>query len=672
VGVILAFGKSQERGEVRNQLNNLTRPERNRYFRLAVESAPSAMVMVNHEGRIVLVNSSAEKLFGYESRELLGQPVEILLPESSRRGHPGFREDLLAQPQARPMGAGRALHAQRKNGEQFLVEIGLNPIETKNGTWVLSSIVDISDRQRAEAKLRESEERFRNMADTAPVMIWVSGPDKLRTFFNKTWLEFTGCAIAQELGNGWTKSVHPDDVDRCIATYSASFDARVRFRMEYRLRRADGEYRCVLDDGAPRFTSGGIFAGYIGCCIDIGEVKRMQEEALASQKLESVGQLARGIAHDFNNLLGGILACADLALASRAEGLPWEEELLRIRTSAIRGGEIVRQLMTYGGEESPAFETIDLSLLVNEMLQLLKVSISKNAILETELGEHLPALQANPAQIRQVVMNLVTNASEAIGTRDGVIRVTTERVSAGQDARGTGEPNLPAGDYVKLEVSDTGSGMTPEVRTKIFDPFFTTKSAGRGLGLAAVQGIVRSHFGAINVVSSLGQGTRFEVLLPCIDQPMALIPDTVPKVSAGEVARVTGTILVVEDEDTLRLVVSKTLRKSGISVIEAIDGRTAVNLFRANAPDIAVVLLDMTLPGMSGPEVYAELRRIRPEVKVILTTAFSQQTALTAFEGQQAWAYIRKPYQIDHLVSLILDVWPKTEERSHYVWSQGS
>ena len=317
------------------------------------------------------------------------------------------------------------------------------------------------------------------------------------------------------------------------------------------------------------------------------------------------------------------------------------------------GGEIVRQLMTYGGEGDPAFEQVDVLSLINEMLQLLRVSISKRVVLDTDLGQGLPAVEASSSQIRQVVMNLVTNASEAIGERYGTIRIATSRVTIGADAGVKGAANLRPGDYLKVVIADTGSGMTPEVQSKIFDPFFTTKRTGRGLGLAAVQGIVRSHNGAIHVVSSVGQGTTFEVLLPCTNKAVELSPDIVKRPSSSEMRSVSGTVLVVEDEDTLRFAVSKMLRMKGYFVIEAIDGRAAVELFQANAPDIDVVLLDLTLPMMGGPEVFAEVRRIRPDVAVILTSAYGEEATLSAFGGQHAWAFIRKPYQINEVTKLI-------------------
>jgi PAS domain S-box-containing protein len=369
-----------------------------------------------------------------------------------------------------------------------------------------------AERRRAEAGLQESEERFRTMADAAPVMIWASGTDKLCSFFNKGWMEFTGRQITEELGNGWASGVHPDDLERCYATYCYSFDARRTFEMEYRLRRADGEYRWVLDKGVPRFAPGGTFAGYVGCCTDVTDVKRAQEQSLARQKLESMGLMASGIAHDFGNLLGSILASADF-IVERDHTLSYQEELQTINTAAIRGAELVRELMIYAGHQSPEFEAVDLATLVNEMLHLFRVVISKPATLKMDLGEHLPPVRANPTQLRQVVMNLITNASDAIGNRPGEVHVSAQLVHIVD-----GAVPVPEGDYLRLRVRDTGVGMTREVQAKMFDPFFSTKQAGRGLGLAVVQGIVRGHGGAITVASDVGKGTTFEVLLPCTNQ----------------------------------------------------------------------------------------------------------------------------------------------------------
>jgi PAS domain S-box-containing protein len=289
-------------------------------FRLVVEAATSGMVMSDRNGKILLVNSRTEKLFGYEREELLGQSIEILAAESSRDLFLGLHKEFHVQPLAGVMGFAREVNARRKDGTQFPVEIGLTPIE--EGISMLISILDITERKRAEAELRESEERFRNMADTAPVLIWVAGPDKLCTFFNKVWLEFTGRTMEQELGQGWAQGVHRDDLDRCIATYSASFDARRRFRMEYRLRRADGEYRWILDDGAPRFTSEGIFAGYIGSCVDITERRLAEEErqkfvSLADRSLEFVAMSDLDFRPFYVNIAGMRLVGLDNLEAAR-------------------------------------------------------------------------------------------------------------------------------------------------------------------------------------------------------------------------------------------------------------------------------------------------------------------------------------------------------------------
>jgi two-component system cell cycle sensor histidine kinase/response regulator CckA len=531
---------------------------------------------------------------------------------------------------------------------EFLTE------ELQLAQTIATHVAFAAERHLAEAALRESEERFRRVFEEGPLGLGLVGKDYHFIKVNSALCQMVEYSEAELLQKSFVDITHPDDLQADVELAQQLFRSEKPFyKLQKRYVKKNGEIIWInLTGSLIRDKEGEPLYG-LAMIEDITEVKRAQEEALARQKLESVGVLAGGIAHDFNNLLGGIMASAELALTECAEGSAVEEELQRIKTTSIRGAEIVRELMIYGGEESPILELVDISAMVNEMLQLLKVSISKHTILKIELGQDLPPAYANPAQIRQVVMNLVTNASEAIGEQSGEIRVTSGKVKLGPESLALGGVDLAAGDYLRLEVFDTGGGMTPEVQARIFDPFFTTKRAGRGLGLAAVQGIIRSHGGTISIKSAPGQGSRFEILLPCVDQVMQEVRDITVTPSAKEPGTIFRTVLVVEDEETLRLAVSKMLRKAGFSVIEAGDGTTAANLFRANKRKIDVVLLDMTLPGMSGREVLEELRTIQPGVKVILTTAFSQASALSSIGEQHLWGFVRKPYKLSELTSLL-------------------
>src|SRR5262249_32748643 len=290
----------------------------------------------------------------------------------------------------------------------------------------------------------------------------------------------------------------------------------------------------------------------------------------------------------------------------------------------------------------------DLSNIVEQMLALLKVSVSKHAVIIADLAQNLPAIAGSPAQLRQIVMNLITNASDAIGDRDGVIRVITRRGPlVGESASVT--ESSPEGDYLTLEVSDTGSGMSPETQSRVFDPFYTTKSAGHGLGLAVVSGIVRGLGGAIRIKSEPGKGSTFQVLLPCAEAPGTV---TIYPVSVGDLAspsRDAG-VLAVEDEDPLRQAIVRMLRKRGFEVLEASNGSAAIDLLRANAIKIDVILLDMTIPGASSREVVAEAAQTRPEARVVLTSAYSEEILTPAIAGSQICGFIRKPFQFEELV----------------------
>ncbi len=312
--------------------------------------------------------------------------------------------------------------------------------------------------------------------------------------------------------------------------------------------------------------------------------------------------------------------------------------------------------MTYAGQDQVRLvEPLDLSQLVEEMLELLKVSVSKQVSLKIDLDRNLPCVLGNAPQIRQVVMNLVINASEAIAEQAGVISVSTSRVQRGQGAIANNAASLPDAEYVLLKVSDTGRGMTEQTKAKIFDPFFTTKFAGRGLGLAVVQGIVRDHNGAVDVISGPGQGATFQILLPCTNEAFERKNVTDPSKSQQSRSG-KGKILVVEDEEVLRLATSKALRRKGFSVLEARDGSVAMDLVHRDQVQLDVILLDVTLPGTSSREVFIEALRARPNVKVILSSAYDKKTVDATFTGLRIDHFIRKPFQLHELVAVLQDV----------------
>lgn len=516
---------------------------------------------------------------------------------------------------------------------------------------------DVIERARAEAVLSENEHRLASIYDTVRDVIFhvAVEPDERFRFVtvNTAFLRVTGLRREDVIGKCVDEVIPEPSLTFVLRNYCQAIERRTTVIWEetsdYPSGRLTGEVSVT-----PVYDNAGDCSHLVGSVHDITErkqaeaaLRRAQEESFARQKLESVGTLANGIAHDFNNILGGVMAQAELALGELAAGLRPEEELMTIRDGAMRGSEIVRQLMFYAGKDSGARALVDVSQIAKEMLELLKVSISKHAALETDLAVGLRAVWINAAQIRQIVMNLVTNASEALGEQDGVIRVTTRCVRAGQ-ASSAPFPDSVKSAFVQLEVSDTGCGLPPETRERIFDPFFTTKSAGRGLGLAVVSGIVRGVGGHIHVASEPGNGTTFQILLPCAETEAEPMSDhLVGEEEAGSLSQ-ECTVLVVEDEVPLRQAVVKKLRNTGFQVLEAHDGFAAIDLLRVK--DVDVLLLDLSIPGTSSAQVVAEATQARSDIRIILTSAYSQEMALTPLDGSRVCGFIRKPFQLRDLV----------------------
>jgi PAS domain S-box-containing protein len=445
---------------------------------------------------------------------------------------------------------------------------------------------------------------------------------------------------------------HPDDLRTDVELAERLFRGEIpSYRIQKRYIKKNDEILWMnLTASVLRDLEGRPLYG-LGMVEDITEIKRTQEESLARQKLESLGTLAGGIAHDFNNLLGAVGAQAELALHELDAGSSCKEQLNSIHQVAIRGSEIVRQLMIYAGKEPDNIELANLSAIVEEMLPLLKVSLSKHALMRADLSRDLLPIRAGAAQLRQIVMNLITNASDAIGDRDGTIRVITRRVSLLKEPAAV--PGLlPEGGYAALEVSDTGCGMSPEIQNRVFDPFFSTKSAGRGLGLAVVSRIVRDLGGAIRLTSDLGKGTTVEVLLPITETPSAT-SGYGPLTSTEPIPPRQASVLVVEDEHILRDGIVKMLRKRGFDVLEAADGFAAIDMLRGKVRNIDVLLLDLTIPGASSRQVLAEAIHIREDIRVVLTSAYAEEMVMDATGVPQIRAFIRKPFLMADLVKVL-------------------
>ncbi|MFT7485646.1 MAG: two-component system cell cycle sensor histidine kinase/response regulator CckA, partial [Candidatus Paceibacteria bacterium] len=427
---------------------------------------------------------------------------------------------------------------------------------------------------------------------------------------------------------------------------------------EYRMRAADGRIVWIRDH-VRVISEDGIPARLHGVMIDITPVKQAEESRLAlekkiqsAQRMESLAVLAGGIAHDFNNLLVGILGNAGLILEDLPPESPILDRVRGIEKAAVRAAELTHQMLAYSGKGRFLTEFICLNRLIEETAYLLQASISKKAVLKYDLLDALPSVEADPTQLRQVAMNLLTNASDAIGSKSGLIVIRTGLVEADAQylAGSYVDDSISAGQYVFLEISDTGCGIDEKTLSMIFDPFFSTKSEGRGLGLAATLGIIRGHSGTLKVNSEPGKGTTFKILLPVsktdLVEPSQRTPPQLEFTRGGKA-------LVMDDDETVCSVLKGCLELMGFDVFGASDGLQGTNIFRANPKDYRVVFLDLTMPHMNGEETFRVLRALDPECKVVLMSGYSGQDATSRFVGKGLAGFLQKPFKHQDVVEVL-------------------
>ena len=541
----------------------------------------------------------------------------------------------------------------------LFIDVAMFPILDAEGQLehVVCQWLDMTDRRRAEEQL-QAEQAFSNaIIQSMPGLFYVFRADTgLIMRHNGNLREVTGYS-AEELE---TMTALDFVVDRELCA------ARVQEVFEKGWSSMENGLLTKSGDQIPHYFTGAKFeangkAYLVGMAVDITDRKRAEEEVLQlerqiqqAQKLESLGVLAGGIAHDFNNLLMAILGNAELALTYISPVSPARDNIDEISKASQRAAELAKQMLAYSGKGRFVVQALDLSELVEEMAHMLEVSVSKKAVLRYELANGLPAVEADASQIRQVVMNLISNASDAIGDRNGVISIATGLMDVDRSYLQETyiDEELPEGPYVTLEVADTGCGMDAETQGKLFDPFFTTKFTGRGLGMAAVLGIVRGHEGAIKAYSELGRGTTMKILLPAVGPPAVGHGNS----AKGSLWQGSGTVLLADDEESVRVVGKAMLERLGMEVVLASDGVEAVKIYREQTDAIDCVILDLTMPHMDGEEAYRELRRIRNNVRIIMSSGYNQQEVTQRFVGKGLGGFIQKPYTLHALAVALRNV----------------
>jgi two-component system, cell cycle sensor histidine kinase and response regulator CckA len=631
--------------------------ERERLLQTIIDAVPHRMFIKDRQRRYILVNRALAQAVGRPPQEMIGRTVHELsyfTPEllrvidaaDERVLNDGLATETVEERVTDPDGPPQVFHVLKI------------PVTAESGAVIAAAGIsqDITNRKRSEEALRASQRLLQTLVDTLPMYVSVKDRNLRYTLVNRLVRESQDPGSGDPVNRTFDEVGHHSDERRAWVRQA---DRRV---LETGQAQRIGELRTSRRQGVeswervvklPLRNEAGEIAGIITVGEDITELKRAETERLRlerhfqhAQKLESLGVLAGGIAHDFNNLLTGILGNAELALVQLDPGHPASAPIADVRTASLRAAALVRQMLDYAGKGRRSTGLFRIDDCVQEMVHLLRASIPSTIDVAFDLAPGLPSIEGDAAQIQQVAMNLITNAAEAIGSGPGTVTVATgvETLTPDTQAHWRLNPHVPPGEYVYLEVRDTGSGMTEDVRARIFEPFFTTKFTGRGLGLAAVLGIVRTHGGAIGIETAPGRGTTFRVWLPA----SALPGEAAPSQADSAVPRsFTGRVLLVDDDPMVRDVLRRQLEVLGFTVAVASNGKEALDRFGDRLADLAVAVLDATMPVMGGKETLRELKRRRPSLPVILCSGHDEQSAQSG--GVLADGYLNKPVPMDTL-----------------------
>ena len=631
-----------------------------------LETLPDAIVAVDRDGTIVQVNSQAQDLFGYDRNELIGQKVEMLVPESYRRQHHHHRQGFAATPKTRRMGADLDLYGRRRNGSEFPVEISLSPVSVENGMFVLSAIRDISDRKRIAEELRRANEelhrrtaeqlgeyrsRLASIIDSSEDAIISKGLDGKITSWNKGAEHIYGYTPEEVVGKHislLTPSDHPDEIPEILQKIARG--ESIEHHESVRLTK-DGRHLNVSISVSPLRDATGDIVGASAIARDITAQKRAEGQLRQSQKLEAIGRLAGGVAHDFNNILGIINACTEF-LRDRID--PAAEPSLyveNIKKATERGTSLTRQLLAFSRTPAIQPRVLDLNERLKDISKLLRPLLGDDVQILIVPKSPSAVVEADPGQLDQIVVNLAVNARDAM-PRGGKFILETGEVRFDEAFADQHQP-MVAGKYVLLAVSDTGNGMDEATVSRIFEPFFTTKEVGKGtgLGLATVYGIVKQSAGHILVYSEPGHGTTFKIYLPSAEHKIGIGPK--PEVETVGPKRQGTTILLVEDDEIMRSLTRQLLKEHGYTVVEADDGKSALEWVESHPGRIDLLLTDVVMRRMSGPELVERLHASNPTLKVIYMSGYTGELIAEREVLKRGITLLEKPFSRTALLNTI-------------------
>jgi PAS domain S-box-containing protein len=620
-----------------------------------IEQAPVLAFVTSSSGRVELANESYAAVLNLTRAEVVGRTNEELFGADASAA---YRER-----NSQVVEGGRTVELvetrQHPDGRTHTYMVNLFPVpgEVAGERSVGGIVVDITPVLAAEAKLAESEVTLKRVLESVNNGVWIVGPDWKTTYANPALARMLGTPIEELLGRQPTDFVRPQDVP---AAERQKVDREAGASGEptpLTLVRSDGVLVEALGTSSPLLDADGRFRGAVAVVMDLtsqakaeAEKARLAAILQETQKLESLGVLAGGVAHDFNNLLTGVIGNVRLVRDDLPMGHPAHEGLSLIEMSAARATDLCRQMLAYSGRGGFVVKPQNVSEIVGSTVELLRSSVDKRHLLRLSVASDSPLVVADASQLAQVTANLVLNASEAIGQRPGTIHVVVSRQYADRSYLDESylSPDLPEGDYVAVDVSDDGEGMSEEVRSRLFEPFFTTRSTGRGLGLSAVLGIVRGHHGAVRVDSEQNRGTTVRVFFPAVVPAGRPVPAPPVKQRAGE----GKVVVIVDDEVLVRMTLRRVLSREGFIVVEAGDGQEGVECVDREAR-VDVVLLDLLMPRLDGAAACREIRKRHPALPVVLMSGFSKDEAVRQFLGQGLAGFIQKPFTPAALLACI-------------------